>query len=395
MSFGAIGNGVADDTAAFNAAIAAANGGAVLVPNPSVSYRITSTINIPNNTFLVGETPKVTKILHAFNGNMFTMGSYAGLINLYVEGQGGSYSGKGITCLGTNGQQTFSGLKIIDFNDDCLYFDYLAGSQCFVENCIMSQTSGTTGSGNYAIAIQDTIANTAVPRAFDGIETNGYCSFYFGGSNDTFVSNSFLGDLNFSANSIGVHLANCRISNQSALTINGHDNTFVGCDFAPQITLASGCDTIMIQGCIFNILPIIDGSGNARNLYDTWEQIYTVSFTSGGTPPSIGNGTVFSAFCTTGCQTTIFGALTLGSTTSLGTGGLSISLPATRQTLDIFVGGTVLMSVSGTIYTGVLEIAGAVATATLLRDTTGSITYNSPATFGTGDYIRWSMTYVN
>jgi hypothetical protein len=394
--FGATGDGTTDDTAAFNAALTAATGGTVFLPPPSVAYLLSSaTITVPNNTKIVGATKQTTKILHGFNGDMFILTQGAGIENVYLEGQGATYSGRAMVCQGTDGAQTIVGVKAINFNGNVLYFAYQAGSQSFVENCIFYQYSATTGSGKYAIAIDTTANLSAVPKTFIGLQTGGSPSISFGGCNDVFVSGSFLADLAYTADTRSAQIVNSRLANQAALTINGHNNTIVGCDINPALTIAASADNIALQGNSYNNPPITDNSANARNLLDMWMQSYTPALTSGGTAPSLGNGTITGTYARTGATTTITGELTLGTTTSLGTGGLSISLPMTKQTADVFVGGTVYMNRGGTIYMGFLQIAGSASAASLLRDTTGSVTFNSPATFASGDIIRWSATFRN
>lgn len=393
LDFGAVGNGVADDTAAFNAAMAANT----QVYVPAGNYKITSTLTIPANTSLKGASRESTKILHAFNGDLINFGANAMLSDLWLAGQGATYTGQGVVYVGTDGGQTIQNCKIVDFNAACLYFNENAGSQSSTINLITSQTNGGTGTGNYAIVIKDTssVVVSAKPRKFVNIETNGFCSFFFGSSNDTFVTNSFLGDLFYASSSRASLITGCRISNQTALTIQGNNHTLTGCDIAPQITIQSGADNLAIQGNSYNNLPIIDNSGNARNLIDSWGQSYTPTLTSAGTAPSLGNGTITGGFTKQGSTTFIIGELTLGSTTSLGTGGLSISLPQQRWSGDIFCGGTVVMNRGGTFYTGTLQINGSVTTASLLRDTSGLISATSPAAFAAGDTIRWSAIYSN
>ena len=57
LDFGAIGDGVTDDTVAINSAIAsvATLGGDVLFPVPSVSYKVTTTISLPAGVRLIGQ----------------------------------------------------------------------------------------------------------------------------------------------------------------------------------------------------------------------------------------------------------------------------------------------------------------------------------------------------
>lgn len=392
--FGAVGDGVTDDTAAFNLALAASK--TVFVPDTTAGYLLSSsTITIPAGGRIVGQTRWGTKILHGFNGDMFILSDGSGIEDLYLDGQGATYTGRAMVYNGTDGKQGVRGVKATNFNGNVQEFAVDSGSQSLTFDCSFSQYSAPTGSGKFAVVISPTQQLAAVPRKFIAIETNGTPAFDFGGCNDTFVTCGFLADLKYTADSRGVLITGCRIANQVALTVNGHNNTITGCDINPQITIANGADNIAIGMNSYNSLPIIDNSGNNRNLIDVWVQSYTPTLTSGGTAPSLGNGNISGSYSRAGATTTIGGELNIGSTTSLGTGGLLISLPMTKQTGDVFVGGTVYMNRGGVIYSGFVQIAGGATTLSLLRDTTGSVTFNSPAVFTTGDVIRWSVTFRN
>jgi hypothetical protein len=393
--FGAVGDGVTDDYQAFVNALTAASGGTVVVPNPSVSYKIgTGKITVPANTQLVGAARHRTQLNHAYNGAMFELSDGAGLQNLWLVGDGANYTGRAIIYTGANGRQSVIGVRASDWEDEVQYFEVAAGSQSYTQDCRLSRRNAGTTTNRFAIVIDPAQQLGAVPRSFIGIQTDGQCAFDFGGCNNVYVTNSFIGDLKYTNDSRAVLISNTRIANQAALTIDGFNNIIVGCDIAPQITIASS-DNIALQGNSYNNLPVINNSGNGRNLIDTWYRSYTPTLTSGGTPPSLGNGSLTGSVCTNGATTTITGELNIGSTTSLGTGGLSISLPQQRQSADIVVGGAIYANRGGTVYEGFLQIAGSVSVAELLRDTTGSITFNSPGVFAAGDFIRWSITYPN
>jgi hypothetical protein len=392
-TYGAVGDGVTDDTAAFNNALASST--AIYIPPGT--YKITSTLAVPNNTMLYGAGRGSTKLLHAFNGDMMTLGNYSGLSGLWLDGQGGTYTGQGVVINNGVGRQSITNCRITDFNAACLYFYAQGGTQCSVFDLIASQTNGATGTGNYAIVIQDTgsVESGAYPRKFSHIETNGFCSFSFGSSNNTYVTNSFLADLFYSLNSRATLISNCRLANQLALTIQGNNHTIISCAITPQITIQTTSDNIALQGNSYNNLPIIDNSNNSRNLLDSWRLAYTPALTSGGTAPSLGNGTISASYYRNGATTTVVGQLTIGSTTTLGTGGLKVSLPhAMKNDID-FAGGIVYMNRGGTIYQGFIQIPTGTAVADLLRDTSGSVTATSPGTFASGDFIRWSFTYPN
>lgn len=89
LDFGAVGDGVADDTAAIQAAVDSANangGGAVYFPEPSISYRITAPISLYDYISLSGEN-KNTRILRDFVNGFAFVGinkGYISIRNLYI-----------------------------------------------------------------------------------------------------------------------------------------------------------------------------------------------------------------------------------------------------------------------------------------------------------------------
>jgi hypothetical protein len=318
---------------------------------------------------------------------MFTLGDGASLVNLYLDGDNGGFTGKAVSALGANGRQLIESCKITAFTDECLYFEKDAGSQSTITNLTASRTSAGTGTGRYAIVVENalTTGTLAVPRKFTQIETGGTCSFSFGGANNLYVSNSFLSDLEYTTNSRAVFLTGCRIANAATLEVFGANHTIVGCDIGPAVTLSS-IDNCAIQGNSYNNLPIVLNSGNARNLVDQWVVAYTPVLTSAGTAPVLGNGTLTGSFSFDGSRCFYEILLTLGSTTTLGTGELRFSLPA--ETSAICVCGTAWISAAATNYTAIAKANSAASVMSLVRDTSGSVTFNSPGTFATGDFIR-------
>lgn len=402
QDYGAVGDGVADDHAAFAAAIAANPGKCIYVPDPPVAYRIaTGTLALTAGTRLKGRTRRGTKLMHAVNATMFTLADGAGLDSLWLDGNGtNGFTGQCMRFNGTDGKQTISGVRATDWEDEVLYEEFGAGSQSTVMDCRLSRRNAGTGTNRFAIVIDPTPQLSAVPRKFSDIETDGQCAIDFGGCNDVFVSNAFLADLRYTADSRGVLLSNVRIANQAALTVNGHNNTMVGCDIAPQITLAAGTDAFVVEDNSYNLLPIIDNSGNGRNLLGHWSVAYTPTLTSGGVAPVLGNGTLTARASRKGATVTVNWVLTVGSTTNLGTGDLRIGLPPFAPNSNAAVQmcgiGNVNPSGAGAGFYIITHLVAAAPLqhASLRRDTSNSVTATSPGTFATGDVLRGQFSYM-
>ena len=394
--FGATGDGVTDDTAAFAAALTARAGGAVYVPVPAVAYKINTGLTIPDNTALIGANKQTCKILCGANINLITVGDGSQLYGLYLEGN--ATTGVGVQVPSGKGNQTIQNCRIINFDKGAAggvlnFADNTAGSRISVHDVEMWQTNGTTGSSKYAAYVPDVFSASAVPRKFSHIETAGKCAFFFGGSNDTFVTGSFIADVSYSANSRSVHIVATRIANQVAITVDGSNHTLQG-DILAVITLSATLTNSVIGPFSNNNPPIIDNSGanNTVQVFQTrW--IYTPTLTSGGVAPSLGNGTINGYYSRVGSAIFVVINLQIGSTTTLGTGALRFSLPVTKPDGEVICGGGAVLNRGGTLYTANVQIPGGVGYTELIRDTSGSVTATSPGTFATGDTLRISFSY--
>lgn len=387
--FGAQGDGTTDDTAAFVAALSA---GSIMIP--AGTYLITATINVADGRTIQGESRHSALLLHGFNGDMFTLGTNVKLADFAVNGQGATFTGRGMTVAGTRAAQMLTHLKVTDFEGPCLYFETAAGSRSMVSGCEMWRVNASTGSGRFAVVIDPAQQLLAVPRKFIGLETGGQCAIDFGGSNNTEVIGSILGDLGFDAGEArGVNILGCRLLNDLYLTVDGHGITITGCDVLPQITIAPGADGIVIGPNAYNNLPVIDLSGNSRNQVTHHMVAYNPELSSGGAAPTLGNGTLTGKFSRSGGQVRAVLNLFVGSTTNLGSGELRISLPTKRGDTTVETVGRARIQIGAVQYFADGDIPGAVDYVRLFRDGSGSVTATSPGTFAAGDLIRFGFTY--
>jgi hypothetical protein len=128
-------------------------------------------------------------------------------------------------------------------------------------------------------------------------------------------------------------------------------------------------------------------------------QDYAVSWTSSGTAPVIGNGTLVGRYVVVGDTVHFSIKLTGGTLTTWGTGNYSFSLPVTAAATADHVGTCFVgdSSVGSTGYS--LGIAFTGTSATTVQGYTGNeagtaaISSTNPQTFATGDRIWITGTY--
>lgn len=133
--------------------------------------------------------------------------------------------------------------------------------------------------------------------------------------------------------------------------------------------------------------------GGAKPIIGPHMLAYSPSWTSTGTAPSVGNGSLAGGYIQYGQITHVETYLQWGSTTSGGSGGWSISLP-----LAVFnfahVEGWILRS--GVTFYKVFgaQVSSGGTTAQLYEASThASLTATAPATFGTGDILFLTADY--
>lgn len=149
----------------------------------------------------------------------------------------------------------------------------------------------------------------------------------------------------------------------------------------------------------------VDASGNFTAVGNitmgAWVS-YTPTWTSTGSAPAIGNGTLVGRYSIEGKSCTAMVGLTFGTTTTAGTGTYAFALPFTAVTRagNAWI-GTALATDSGVASTaGVCQIVSAGTTAIPVGPSNSTTTNNgagwgatSPFSFGTNDSLYLTFTY--
>jgi hypothetical protein len=126
---------------------------------------------------------------------------------------------------------------------------------------------------------------------------------------------------------------------------------------------------------------------------DAW-LTYTPAWTASGTAPVLGNGSLVGAYGKVGRNINFRAYLTIGSTTTFGTGSYFLSLPIAC----VFggttpVGNATIVDVSAGTRFGRRGVLQTTTTCTFESEA-GVVTSNlAPMTWATGDILAWSGTY--
>ena len=387
--FGATGDGVTNDSTAL--ANAAASGASRVIV-PAGTYLNTATIAVPAGQVWEGTSRKDSKIKKGANGTMMTLAEGAGLLDLYLDGDGANFTGKGVLLSGTAGKQFAHRCTILDFEDFCIEFETAAGSQsCFID-CLIARYSGTTSDSFCAVGHAAAQQLTAKPRKFIGCETNGTYFIDFGGCNNTYVIGCFVGGFKFSDESRGVFINATRWANQATCTVRGHQVTIQGGDILPDLTL-TGSGPIILGPAAFTG-TITDSGSAGQNMVYMEETTYTPTWTQPTGTPVVGDGTLTGSWSRDGDIVHANVNLTIGASTTFGTGAFRFSLPIATTSTTVQTGIARLLDATTTLEVGVVVLAASGSYVTINTSASlVSVGTTDPWTWATNDVIQLSISY--
>lgn len=231
--FGAVGDGVTDDSAAIlDASVYAVSvGGKVIFPSDSylIGTQIALTTAHNNLEWDLGKTT----ILKGFSGNLVTL---AGTVRFHahggvINGQQSSYTGKGFVFSGASHYPRID-CFFLNFPDSAIEFGSDAG---FRADCSGSQIRNDTTEVS-AITCTGT-DTTAMDRMFNNVSTNGKINLT--GTLGTTVVGGFNTGVFVDATASITLVGQCSMAASSAITFNGLNTTIVGCRIANSVTLAA------------------------------------------------------------------------------------------------------------------------------------------------------------
>lgn len=394
LDFGAVGNGVVDDTAAIQAAF---DSGIKHILIPPGIYRITSTLTLTGNGYRIVQAGNLAAVLlKDFSGT--TIAWNAGEViweNCCINGQGATYTGPsqvGIL-VGTGGgfSSKLFNPRIYNIGSACVRFDRDAGGNFSIISGLLEPLPPTQA------AIDHTLSADTAPagRIITGVES-GNVLIDFAYMETTLVSSCITDFLRYDTTTKKASVVGCRIQNGVAGTINlnGTDNLLVGNTIAGNVDVTNVATNPLVMNNLFASGAGVSNSGNvAAAVLDQTNVSYTPVWSSSGTQPVLGDGSINGSYDRNGSDIHAYGQLVMGSTTTYGSGTYRFSLPFTNT------GGThmgvALILDSGTVYyTGIAITDNGQSYVEITVGGTGTqVTQGVPITFAAGDVIRWDVTY--
>lgn len=447
LDYGAKGDGSTDDTAAIQAALAAviANKAGIMYV-PAGTYKITSTITFDkcpplvvqgaagaiNNIGSAADTAGVSTFLNSTGGstmfvlkNTITAGQEvsasitfidvgfqnAGASNVAVDDQKGYDKTTFIRCSFMGGNKAYLNTSAFDVLFDSCYFDgayygyyqtggadslnmvwrdcifryctvgiyATAGNSFYLTNCLIESTA----TGGYGIYVDNVFH-----LKLDG------CHFEQNGPNpDVKILGSSLQPkfcvvigCTFSRDSVNAQAIQFAIYETQEMVFVG--NAFNGSGATNSLSINTGGGR--------NFTGIGNVYGSPLSIYgaadlSVYENTYTPVWSATGTAVSLGNGTITGAYTKVGNMVTVYVVLTMGSTTTYGTGNYHVTLPFTVAKTSLGVAQGYNLGVGNEIF-----FPYAPATGNYVQFFTSSNTLVGqlvPHTWKSGDQIEFSITF--
>ena len=397
--YGAVGDGVTNDTTAIQAAI---NSNATEVRFPAGTY-LHGNLTCDNDyQRFVGHGARLvrnansTTITVSARGNQFHGMRFSG----------GSFTGNNITVTGP--ETEFYGCDSIETPGRAIIFSDDGGG-----GLILGGVWNTTTSAGYEIELFDTTPGTSLYTKIVGISTQqSGGGILINGQSAVRVTDCQIGKLTVSSGS-GFFTGNRIVG---AASIQSSINLFNNNSFAANVTFGDGSGGAITQitfgptnvvqsgstltinsevsdssfhlGQLTGVTLVLNAPAN-----DLWhgEIAYTPTLVGTGSP-ALGNGTLTGKVSRQGRQWTAAAELVVGSTTTLGS-AFGISAPHKAATT---VQGVARLTDTGTgSYSGVAEVATGASQINVYAGSepiSGTLTPTAPFTWATGDILRVTIS---
>ena len=387
-----------NDDALVTAAFTAAAGKRLYFP--AGTYAV-SALTWPANTLFEGDGP-TSIIKKRANGDIGTLGALSTVDGLYFDLQGATYTGRCFTIdtggINLTSWRRWQNCTFADSYSYALEFTAVqAGYLSSADNCFFTM-SGPTPYATPAIKLP-TANETSGNRHFMNCNSGGFILIDFAGGENTNLVGCLMAPPIYSSTTQKAVISGGRMVNRSDLsawTIDGSETIIVGNSIAQQlVTFSATLDEAFIDGNSWADTTFTDnapGDASDNKIYLP-SFAYTPVWTGSVSNPAIGNGQLFGSYSRRGedCRARL--TLSVGATTTFGSGYFKFTLPYTPA--DVVTGTAVLFDNSTGIAHSlpVFVPTGGANSAILVVSGVGFCTATSPVTLATSDVIYMDLDY--
>ncbi len=413
--FGAVGDGVADDTAALNNAAAAANGYVNL--DGGKTYKVTSQLNIPSTCLgFIGRGMYTSVLSKAFNGDLIKCDSNGAVFQHFgIVGNGATYTGGGIRPRGYN--ILIQHCRIADTADcpviveDSSVSGAQAATYLCVDSCFLQGTSAATYAARLVTpdgTAQGTDASTRPTcRVFSNI-SGGAPLVDFSGMNFATLNSSLGASVKFNADSSKINMTGNRITSSGAsVVIYGEDHIIDGNMWGFNTPYAVSIDATASNvyfGPMNNIVTdssntntsvttsLSVGAATTHNIF-TKQAAYTPTWKGSTSDWVVGNGSIIGNYVLSGRMCLAAISIVRGSSTTNAVGATwSFTLPF--KAAGDYRGAALVKSSTGTHYVGTFAVFGGIV-GYIYLDTTAAVLGDGVApAMSTNSTMSMSLTYA-
>ena len=355
---------------------------------PPGTFDIGATLVVPAFTTLRGAGKYVSVLNKTFNGDMLTLGTGSNLETIALDGNGGTYTGRGVTIGTGTGSQWITNCRIEDFDDYCVEYTAAgAGTQGGIgEGRMVSRTN----TGDVCIQYPND-ASAASPRFLLGVIGGGsqiLCDT--GSAQNLFICNCYCSTINTTSGAGKVLVWGTRIATIGAtITFQGSDLIVGGCAIAGAVVWEAGAGSVFSDTNIHNGFTDNTNSAQVGKIHHP-AVAFTPTWKGDSSDPAIGNGTITGHVSAHGKHRKYTIQMTAGSTTTFGSGNWYFPLAGSNNVAKTTCVGSVYGLDSGTAFlAGSCFIAAGDNKIRMVSDGAGNFwNATSPHTWATSDYFN-------
>lgn len=230
----------------------------------ATGHLVTATLTVPDfvtvNFAKRGYSGSGAMLDKVFNGDMIIMGNAAVLNSPALQGNSGSWTGRGIV-INTGADQVINDPCILGMASYCLEFPTGGQGIRFKMNGGLIQSAS-----GYAVRMPATEATTTGFRQFANVHTGGTPFVDFRNGNYTMLEGCVFTDINYGSTATGrTKVANCRIASVGGVLVFGTEHVIMGNTCGSNIVLGSGATRCAVVGNVTGA-GVTNSSGNSTNI---------------------------------------------------------------------------------------------------------------------------------